>query len=137
MNHPKTSWFWHLALAAACFTPVLPVLASDHGGGGAAGPAPMKFTVNVGNSLSQMRYLQLEIVLEFAKPEAGQHLATMMPKVQHRIILLLTSEEIANLQTTKGKLELQERIAGNLNELLEETPKTGVKEVLFTSFIIQ
>jgi flagellar FliL protein len=116
----------------------LPLYAIDHGGGAAAGGlGPLKFTVNVGDTGSTMRFLQVELVLEFASPEAAQHMAAMKPKVQHRIIMLLTSEDIATLQTTKGKLELQERIADDLNALTGETVKTGVKEALLTSFVIQ
>lgn len=115
----------------------LPLHASDHGGAAAGGLGPLKFTVNVGDTGSTMRFLQIELVLEFASPEAAQHMAAMKPKVQHRIIMLLTSEDIATLQTTKGKLELQERIADDLNALTGETVKTGVKEALLTSFVIQ
>ena len=114
-----------------------PVFASEHGGGGAAGPEPMPFVVNVGNSVETMRVLQVTIVLEFATPEASRRLAEIKPKVQHHIILLLSSEEIASLQTIKGKRELQERMVNDLNGLIDETVETGVKEVFFTSFIIQ
>ena len=114
----------------------LPVFANDHGGG-AAGPEPMKFTVNVGDPKTENRYLQVEMVLEFATPEAGIQLAAIKPKALHRIILLLSGEQIASLQTTKGKMELMERIAEDLNHLMDATAKTGVKEVLFTNFIIQ
>lgn len=113
------------------------IYASDHGGGGASGPAPMQFTVNVGNTGATLRVLQVTMVLEFAKPEAGHRLAELKPKVQHRIILLLSGENVASLRTLQGKQELQERIAADLNELIDETTKTGVHEVLFTNFIIQ
>jgi len=118
-------------IIAAC-----PVLAAEHGGE-ASGPAPMQFVVNIGNSVATMSILQVAIVLEFATPEAEHRLARIKPKVQHRIILLLSGEEIASLQTIKGKKELQERIIKDMNALIDETPETGVKEVFFTSFIIQ
>lgn len=114
----------------------LPLYASDHGGA-AGGLGPLQFTVNVGDRGLTLRFLQVELVLEFASPEAAQHMAAMKPKIQHRIIMLLTSGEISSLQTTKGKLELQERIADDLNALTGETVKTGVREALLTSFVIQ
>ena len=118
---------------------VSPVFASDHGGGGGGGGGgePLQFTVNIGNSASVMRFLQVTMVFELASPEAGAQLAAIKPKAQHKIILRLTGEEVASLQTTKGKKALQEHIAEDLNSLIGETTKSGVKEVLFTSFIIQ
>lgn len=97
----------------------------------------MQFTVNIGDTGSAGKFLQVTMVLEFANPEAEHHLTERKPKVQHRIILLLSGENVASLRTLKGKQELQERIADDLNQLIDETVKTGVKEVLFTDFIIQ
>ncbi len=114
----------------------LPGLASEHGGG-ESGPTPMQFIVNVGDSVATMRVLQITIVPEFANPGAAQLLAAIRPKVQHRLILLLSSEEIASLQTVKGKQALQGRMLDELNGLIDETSKTGVSEVFFTNFILQ
>ena len=114
-----------------------PVYAGGHGGGGPSGPEPLIFTVNVGGPETTMKFLQVTMVFEFGAPEAAAHLAEIKPKVQHQIILRLSSEDSVHLQTAKGKLELQERLVEDLNALLHATPKTGVSEVLFTSFIIQ
>jgi flagellar FliL protein len=115
----------------------LPAFAAEHGGGGAAGPEPMQFTVNIGNSVATMRVLQVTIALDFATPEAGHRIAELKPKIQHRIILMLSAEESGTLQTTKGKQDLQERLAKELNGLIGETEKSGIKDVFFTNFIIQ
>lgn len=115
----------------------LPVFAAEHGGGGAAGPEPMAFVVNVGNSAETLRFLQIAMVLEYANPEVAVRVAEIKPKVQHQIILMLSSEEVANLQTVKGKQDLQARIAKDLNTLVGETAETGITEVLFTNFILQ
>lgn len=112
------------------------VQASDHGGG-AAGPEPMRFTVNVGSVAFGGKYLQIEMVFETAHPEAAQAIATLKPRVQHQLILLLTAEEPDHLRTREGKRELMEKIIETVNKVIDETEKTGVKEVLFTSFIIQ
>lgn len=121
---------------AVFFLLAVPAGAAEHGGGGPAGPEPMQFTVNIGRSAAEMRVLQLTMVFEFADPEMAKHFAEFKPKIQHRMILLLSSEELAVLQTSKGKLELQEKIVGDVNKLLHATTKDGVKEVFFTSFII-
>ena len=110
--------------------------ANDHGGG-AAGPEPMKFTVNVGSANGFGKYLQLEMVFETAHPEAGMAIAAVKPKVQHQMILLLSGENADHLRTREGKRELMEKIIEVVNKVIDETEKTGVKEVLFTNFIIQ
>ena len=115
----------------------LPVFAAEHGGGAAAGPEPMAFVVNVGNSADALRFLQIALVLEYASPEVAVRFTEIKPKLQHRIILMLSSEEIVNLQTVKGKQDLQARIAKDLNALIGETEETGIKEVFFTNFILQ
>lgn len=113
-----------------------PLIAAEHGGGGAA-PAPMQFTVNIGKTLEEMRFLMTTIVLEYATPEAQTRFNEYKPKLQHHIILMLSDESPSELLTAKGKQELQERIASGLNKLLDEDTKTGITEVLFTDFIIQ
>lgn len=115
----------------------LPAHANDHGGAGAPAGEALQFIVNLGSESAEGKYLQLSIVFGFAKPEIAQRLASMKPKIQHRMILLLSSQDAASLLTIKGKLKLQEQIVEEVNGLLDETTKTGVKEVLFTNFIIQ
>jgi flagellar FliL protein len=110
--------------------------ASDHGGG-PAGPEPLKFTVNVASASSVGRYLQVEMVFETVKPEVAQTIASLKPKVQHAIILLLAGENAETLRGRKGKEELMAKIIDAVNKVIDENEKTGVKEVLFTSFIIQ
>ena len=113
------------------------VQAAEHGEGGAGAPAPMQFTVNVGQTLEDLRILMVSIVLEYATPEVAQRFTAIKPKLQHRIILLLSGETPGNLLSSKGKQELQERIAKDLNSQLDEDAKTGITEVLFTDFIVQ
>lgn len=120
---------------------LLPAVAWASGGGSekaaALAPAPMQFTVNVSDAEESDRYLQVTMVFDLATPESTQRLAEIKPKVQHRIILLLSEEKVASLRTTQGKSELQERLRQELNGLLDETPRRGVRDVFFTDFIIQ
>ncbi|MEY2633235.1 MAG: hypothetical protein RIR00_1889 [Pseudomonadota bacterium] len=122
-------------LLLALALPLSPTLASDHGG--ASGPEPLKFTVNLGAANSSGRYLQLEIMLETGSPEAAHSLGTLKPKIQNAIILLLSGEEEGKLRTLEGKRALADKIQSTINKLIDESEKTGIKEVLFTNFIIQ
>lgn len=108
--------------------------ASDHGGG--SGPASLKFTANLGNA-GDARFLQFELVLEGATPEVGAAVSAHLPKIQHTILMMLSDENDATLRTVEGKEALMEKIRAAVNEIIDETTKTGVKEALFTNFIIQ
>lgn len=112
------------------------VLANEHGGG-ESGPTPLKFIVNLGDPANGGKYLQVQMVFEGANPEADHELAVFQPKIQHALILLLSSESAETLLTLKGKKDLMANIIETVNHLLHTTEKTGVKDVFFTSFIIQ
>lgn len=120
-----------MLLVLALFSP-LPALSSDHGGGGGA-PEPMVFTVNLGTQ----NYLQFGLILEPAVPEAAGAIAAYKPRIQHEIILLLSGKDIATLRSLAGKKELIEEIVDLANHAIHEDEKTGVKEALFTQFLIQ
>lgn len=107
------------------------VWANDHGGGG--GPEPLKFTVNLGKT----KYLQVEMVLVGASPEVEHELAALRPRLMHEIILLLSEQLPEKLVTREGKHLLMADVIEAANHVIHENEKTGVKEVLFTSFIIQ
>ena len=112
-------------------------VASEHGGGSdkPAGLEPLLFTVNIGEAAD--RYLQVTVAFDTAGPEVATQLASIKPKIQHRIILMLCGESADTLRTAKGKTDLQERIRTEVNELIDEKPKHGVRDVFFTNFIIQ
>jgi flagellar FliL protein len=118
-----------MLVVLALLLPV-PVLAGDHGGGA---PEPMVFTVNLGTE----NYLQFGLILEPAAPEAAGAIAAYKPRIQHEIILLLSSKEVAKLRTLAGKKELIEELVELANHAIHEDEKTGVKEALFTQFLIQ
>ncbi len=118
-----------LIVLAACVC--LPALANDHGG--ASGPEPLVFTVNLGNNT----YLHFGLILETATPEAGHEIVVFRPKIQHEIILLLSGKDPGHLRTLPGKKELVEEIIDAANHVIHSNEKNGVKEALFTKFIIQ
>lgn len=110
----------------------LPLSANDHGGGASA-PQPLVFTVNLGSN----SYLQVGLVLETATPEAAHALTVYRPRIQHEIIMLLSQRDEAGLRTLEGKHQLMEDILEAVNQVIDETKKTGVTEVLLSNFIIQ
>jgi flagellar FliL protein len=120
------------ALLVLAMLAPLPVQANDHGGGGGA-PEPMVFTVNLGKE----NYVQFGLIFEGAKPETAHLLAEYKPRIQHEIILLLSGKDAATLRTLAGKKELIEQIIKLGNHVIHEDEESGIKEVLFTKFLIQ
>ncbi len=118
-------------LAVLAMLVPLSAMANEHGGGGA--PEPTVFTVNLGKD----NYLQFGLIFEAATPEAAQLLASYKPKVQHEIILLLSGKDSNTLRSLQGKKELIEEIVALTNRIIGENEETGIKEVLFSKFLIQ
>jgi flagellar protein FliL len=112
----------------------LPSLANDHGAeGGGAAQQEMVFTVNLGKE----NYLQFGLVLETASPEVASSIAAYKPRIQHEIILLLSGKEVDKLRTLEGKKKLIGEIVELANHVIHGDEETGVKEALFTKFLIQ
>ena len=112
-----------------------PAFAGEHGEA-AAGPAPLPFLVNLGRTGVGQSMLQVAIVLKPANPEFSPLLDAYKPKIQHTIIQLLCANTPESLRSEEGKAELASRIQKAVNGIFHATRKNGVKEVLFTQFVI-
>lgn len=98
------------------------------------------FTVNLQAEEGQAsgKFLQLDVSLQMANPEASEAIKAYMPVVRHRLILLLTSKNSAEISTAEGKQVL-------IGEVLAEVKKPfvhggkpqEVSNVFFTSFVTQ
>lgn len=94
------------------------------------------FTVNLVGD----QYLQLIISVEVKDAHVGEELKVYTPKLRNNIMLLLSGKQANDLMTKEGKETLASDIRNLMNNVLEPAAKPGegpVKEVLFTSFIIQ
>lgn len=95
------------------------------------------FTVNLQPDPDE-KFLQVDISLQVASPEAAEAIKLHMPAVKNRLLLLLTSKSAAEISTVEGKQELS-------NEIIEEVKKPfspntkpqEVTDVFFTSFVVQ
>jgi len=97
------------------------------------------FTVNLMPDQGE-QYLQVAISVEINDAAAGEQLKLQMPKLKNKVMLLLSSKKGSDLATKEGKEGLAEEIKQQMNEVLDAAGKGKngpVKEVLFTSFIIQ
>ncbi len=57
-----------------------------------------------------------------------------MPKIRDRIVAILNEKSFSNLEGIQGKLFLKEKIATEINTILEHGV---VKDVYFSEFVVQ
>ena len=94
------------------------------------------FTVNLVGD----QFLQLVISIEVADLHVGDRLKNFTPKIRNNVMLLLSGKKATDLITKEGKEALANEIRDLVSDILEPGTKGAagpVKEVLFTSFIIQ
>lgn len=109
------------------------------------------FTVNLIPETGD-QYLQVAVSVECVDPAAEAQLKSRMPKIRNGITLLLSGKKASELTSREGKEKLAEEIKESINAVFApeeapapkkgkkqaaEEPEGPVKEVLFTSFIIQ
>ncbi|GHU37356.1 flagellar biosynthesis protein [Betaproteobacteria bacterium] len=97
------------------------------------------FTVNLVPEASE-QFVQLIISVEVLDVQAGEQLKTYTPKIRNNVMMLLSSKKASELLTKEGKEKLAEEIRDQMNKVLDpraDKDEWPVKEVLFTSFIIQ
>jgi flagellar FliL protein len=99
------------------------------------------FTVNLVPERGD-QFLQLVLSVEVDDPQTGDQLKAYMPKLRNDLTLLLSSKKASDLITTEGKEKLAREIMEKMNGVLDPAGKGKnregpIKEVLFTSFIIQ
>ncbi len=93
------------------------------------------FTVNLRDPGVAM---QAGITLKVHDEKVDEAIKQRMPEIRDRILLILSSQQSADLMTAAGKENLGKQIAVAVNKILDvKDPKDGVTQVLFTSFIIQ
>ena len=97
-----------------------------------------RFTVNLIPETGD-QYLQIECTVEAEDLHAVDQIKGHMPKLRNQIMLLLSSKKASELNSKEGKEQLANEMGEQINLVLEPDGKGKgpVKEVLFTSFIIQ
>jgi flagellar FliL protein len=98
------------------------------------------FTVNLVPENGD-QFLQVMMSVEVSDAGVGDRLKTYTPKLRNNIIKVLSGKKASELLSPNGKEKLASEIRDLINEILGAGKNNGadapVKEVLFTSFIIQ
>ena len=97
------------------------------------------FTVNLVPESGE-QFVQLILSVEVADISADEQIKTYMPKIRNNVMMLLSGKKASELLTREGKEKLAVEIREQMNQVLDPKARADdapVKEVLFTSFIIQ
>jgi len=95
------------------------------------------FTVNLQPDPNE-KFLQTDISLQVATPEAAEKMKALMPAIKSRILMLLTSKQASEIATAEGKQALSEELLAELKKPFTEHGKSEeITGIFFTSFVIQ
>ncbi|WP_061241391.1 flagellar basal body-associated protein FliL [Ectopseudomonas composti] len=95
------------------------------------------FVVNF-NYQNRTRYLQVSMALMGRDAAGMEKLKVHMPVLRNRLVMLLSGQDFATLQTPLGKEMLLQQALASVQELAQkETGSTVVEQVLFTNFVLQ
>ncbi|MGG2396226.1 flagellar basal body-associated protein FliL [Pseudomonas sp. SH1-B] len=95
------------------------------------------FVVNF-NYQGRTRYLQVSMALMGRDAAGMEKLKVHMPVLRNQLVMLLSGQDFAALQTPLGKEMLLQQALASVQELAQkETGSTVVEQVLFTNFVLQ
>jgi flagellar FliL protein len=95
------------------------------------------FTVNLQPEAGE-QYLQVAMTLQVSNLEQVELIKTNMARVRNRVLLILSAKKASELISVEGKGQLAKEIIASVNQpFIEKDKPQEVRDVLFTSFIIQ
>lgn len=95
------------------------------------------FTVNL-QPEDNNQYLQVGLTVKVRETEVVQEITKQMPDIRNRILMLLSSKKATDIAGIQGKQLLSQQIVEEIKQSLgSEDLQEDVREVLFTSFVIQ
>ncbi|MGD7034499.1 flagellar basal body-associated FliL family protein [Methylotuvimicrobium buryatense] len=87
---------------------------------------------------SRMRLMQVSISLLVDNQEAIEDLKKHDPMIRNNILMLISAQSSDELNSREGKETLRQAVRAEVSAVLEKmTGKHPVKEVFFTSFVMQ
>lgn len=96
------------------------------------------FTVNLQSEDHEHRYLLVELAIKVSQTEIVDIVKEKMPEIRNQILLLLSNRSADQISSLEGKRLLSQDIAEAVRQKIDyEILRDDIKDVLFTSFIIQ
>lgn len=95
------------------------------------------FNVSLQNAEIE-RMLHMRITLRVEDDASRQRLERYMPEVRNRVLLLLSAQSPNAIITPNGKTELAQAVRNALSASFSPlAEKQGIRDVLFTEFVVQ
>ncbi|MEZ5506603.1 MAG: flagellar basal body-associated FliL family protein [Gammaproteobacteria bacterium] len=86
---------------------------------------------------SKIRYLKADVTLKIEDSATAEAVRRHQPYIRNNLVMLFSRQTEEGLQSPEGRQHLKEEALQEvLNALQAESEPTMVKEVLFTSFIV-
>lgn len=115
----------------------LPVHAEDAAEGPTYVALEPEFTVNYGQG-GRLRYLKAAVTLEVTNSVAALEVNAHSDAIRHEVIMLVSEQSVEEIRSPESRQKMQEELLKRLRALMErETDQPMVKNVLFTSFVVQ
>lgn len=119
------------AVEEACAEPPPPVITTVYNE--LSKPLVVNFPQN-----SSVRLVKITISLSAADEATIAVLKKNEPMLMNNLLMLISAQNTDSLKTHEGKIALRNAIFDDVTEMLEKTsPGSEIKEVFFTSFIMQ
>jgi flagellar FliL protein len=91
------------------------------------------FTTNINDGTGR-RFLKVSLSLEVADQAGADELKKMMPNIQDKILMLLSSQTMESISTLEGKERLRSQILREANTFMHASK---ISKVNYSQFIIQ
>lgn len=96
------------------------------------------FVTSIGEATGRLSYVKAEVTLRVTSAEAETAVNNHKPRLRHEMVMMLGNQNREELSTPQGQEALRAKALERFNQVLEEE-QTGaqIKDVLFTSFVVQ
>ncbi len=86
----------------------------------------------------RIKFLQVDTQVKVIDSTVIDAIELHQPAIRHAMIVLISSQNINEMRTVKGKEKLRKEALETIKKVLKEkTGKEGITELYFTGFIIQ
>ncbi|MCG3143574.1 MAG: hypothetical protein HONDAALG_00923 [Gammaproteobacteria bacterium] len=98
----------------------------------------MNFQPGASGEKPKAKFLSVEIEAVPSSAELAEKIKTHMPAIRNAVILHLSRQTYETLITPEGKEALRHDVLLEIQKVLKKTiRKKGVREIYFTSFVMQ
>ncbi len=90
------------------------------------------------NLSSGAKYIRCDVQLMTLDPDRMPDIQLHAPAIRHALLMLLSDQDGAKLQTAEGKTTLLEQTLETVREvMLERTGESSIDDVFFTAYFVQ